>query len=381
MTWWNRSPERLRPYLADMVVALVVLAVNYAPFVVPRQEQPGPFSTTAWICMAGASLPLILRRRFPILCLALIFVALSVYNMQSTGAASEPIAWGILVAIYSIAWRGKLWQQTVVMVFMTGLSLVGLKSGTTALIGTLTGAAAFVLGWVARRREERLQHLAYLAGQLEREKEADAARAVATERARIARDMHDVLAHAVSLMIVQAEAGPVVVRTKPERAERAFEAIASAGRDAMVQLRRTLGILKDEQDVGVRAPQPVVAAIPDLVAQVEETGLAATFEVTGTVRALTPDAEVAAFRIVQEALTNTLKHAAATKVAVALEWGRDALVITVRDDGTGAGNLGGSGNGLIGIRERAAACGGTATGGPVPGGGFQVTATLPAVAR
>jgi signal transduction histidine kinase len=193
--------------------------------------------------------------------------------------------------------------------------------------------------------------------------------------------MHDVLAHAVSLMIVQAEAGPVVMRTKPERAERAFDAIATAGRDAMVQLRRTLGVLKDETSTGIRTPQPTVDGIPGLIAQVEETGLPVELRVTGQARPLPPDAEVAAFRIVQESLTNTLKHAAATRVSVGLDWKDDTLVITVRDDGQGGAAPGlaasGSGSGLIGIRERAAACGGSAETGPAAGGGFEVHARLP----
>ncbi|MCO6005540.1 histidine kinase [Actinoallomurus purpureus] len=373
----DRVPPGVRPYLADAGVALLVLAVLYAPFLIHRRGDPGPFSPWAWVFTATTALPLVLRRRFPILCLLIIYGSLVGYNMVND-APSEPIAWGMLVALYSLAWVGRQWHRIFAIVLITVTSLATMKSPTTAMIGLLTGSGALVLGTIAQRREQRLQNLAYRAGQLERAREAEAARAVATERARIARDMHDVLAHAVSLMIVQAEAGPVAVRTMPDRAEKAFDAIASAGRDAMTQLRRTLGILKEEQDTGVRAPQPTVAAIPALVAQVGETGLAGSYSVSGDPGRLTADAEVAAFRIVQEALTNTLKHAAATKVTVSLDWG-DSLVITVRDDGTGAGTLGGSGNGLIGIRERAAACGGAASA-HGDADGFTVTATLPVVA-
>ncbi|MEV5703957.1 histidine kinase [Actinoallomurus sp. NPDC052274] len=373
----DRVPPGARPYVADTGVALLVLAVLYTPLVITRSEQPGPFSPWAWVFMATAALPLVVRRRFPLLCLVTIYGSLIGYNTLNH-AASEPIAWGMLVALYSLAWVGRRWHRFFALVLVIVTSLATVKSPTTALIGMLTGSGALILGTIAQRREQRLQSLAYRAGQLERDRAADAARAVATERARIARDMHDVLAHAVSLMIVQAEAGPVAVRTMPDRAEQAFDAIASAGRDAMTQLRRTLGILKEEQDTGVRAPQPTVAAIPSLVAQVRETGLDASYSASGEPGRLTADAEVAAFRIVQEALTNTLKHAAATEVAVTLDWG-DSLMITVRDDGTGGGTLGGGGNGLIGIRERAAACGGTAS---AHGGaqGFTVTTTLPVVA-
>jgi signal transduction histidine kinase len=156
-----------------------------------------------------------------------------------------------------------------------------------------------------------------------------------------------------------------------------LDAIASAGRDAMVQLRRTLGLLKQEQDEGIRTPQPSVAAISALVDQVRETGLTASYSVAGAPGPLTAEADAAAYRIVQEALTNTLKHARASSVTVALDWG-DQLVITVRDDGAGSRQsvVAGSGNGLIGIRERAASCGGVADL-RFDGGGCTVTATLP----
>jgi signal transduction histidine kinase len=363
-------------YLTDGVVALVVLAVLYAPFVVPRESQPGPFSPWAWVFTATSALPLIWRRRFPLLCLLVIFASLFCYN-QVHHAANQPIAWGMLVAGYSIAWGGRRWQQIIVLLVVGGTALATSRSPTTSIIGILTTAGAYVLGILARRREIRLQALAHRAGEMERERELDLARATTAERARIARDMHDILAHAVSLMVVQAEAGPVVVRTHPERAERAFDAIAGAGRDAMVQLRRMLGVLKDEQDLGTRAPQPTVAGLSGLVEQVSGTpGLTVGLQTEGEPRRLPADAEVAAYRIAQEALTNTLKHAAATRVSVRLEWRDTELMITVVDDGRGGTGTAGSGNGLVGIRERAAACGGTAQAGPVPGG-YRVTASLP----
>jgi signal transduction histidine kinase len=363
-----RRAARTR-YATDVVVALLVLIVLYVPLMLPATGQPGQFSPWAWVFMAGAALPLIVRRRFPVVCLLTINASLVAYNTLDK-AASEPIAWGLLVAIYSIAWVGRRIQLILVIVLISGISVATVRSPATAMIGFLTGIAALVLGAVTRRREQRMKDLAYRAGQHERDKELEAARAVATERARIARDMHDVLAHAVSVMIVQAEAGPVVVHANPERAERAFDAIANAGREAMEQLRRALGMLKDDPP-----PQPAVASIASLVAGVEETGLATSYVVTGVQRSLTPDGEIAAYRIVQEALTNTLKHAAATKVSVALEWG-ECLSIMVRDDGTGKGGLGGAGNGLIGIRERAAACGGTVSA-RAGEDGFTVRASLP----
>ncbi len=372
-----RSPtwNRLDPYVADGVVALVVLAIVYTPFVITRADQPGPFSPWAWLFIAGSGLPLVWRRRFPVLCFLVIFAALVAYNTVPR-AASEPIAWGFLVAVYSIAWGGARWQQAVVMSVAVVTAVATARSETTTVIGLLTTTGAYILGILAKRREARLRELAHRAGELERERELEAARAVTAERARIARDMHDILAHAVSLMVVQAEAGPVVVRTDPERAAKAFDAIAGAGRDAMVQLRGMLGVLGEGTDAGTRTPQPTLAALSVLVEQVAgAAGLRVGLETSGEPRPLPADAELAAYRITQEALTNTVKHAGAEHATVRLEWTETALVITVRDDGT-PGRVPGQGHGLIGIHERAAACGGTAEAGPGPGG-YRVTATLP----
>jgi signal transduction histidine kinase len=369
-------PSVLDAWLTDGLVALLVLAVLYAPLVIPRASQPGPFSPWAWVLLATSALPLLWRRRFPILCLLAIFASLLAYN-SVRHVPNQPIAWGMLVAAYSIAWGGRRGQQVVVLLVVGGAALVMSRSLTTSAIGLLTTTSAYILGILARRREVRLRALAHRAGEIERERDLDLARAATAERARIARDMHDILAHAVSLMVVQAEAGPVVVRASPERAERAFDAIASAGRDAMVSIRRMLGVLKDEGEAGTRAPAPTVASLPGLVEQVGGMpGLTVGLETQGPPRGLPADAEVAAYRIVQEALTNTIKHAGATEATVRLEWTATELVITVVDDGRGEHGPA-AGYGLVGIRERAAACGGAAEAGPAPGGGHRVAASLP----
>ena len=187
--------------------------------------------------------------------------------------------------------------------------------------------------------------------------------------------MHDILAHAVSLMVVQAEAGPVVARSDPERAVATFDAIADAGRDAMGQLRRMLDILKDDRDP--RGPALTVDDVPDLVRQVTGAGLEVGYQVAGEPRRLSPESGTAAYRIVQEALTNVVKHAGASRADVRLNWQEDDLMIEISDDGRGAeAGPASGGNGLIGIRERAAACGGAASAGPEPRG-FAVRARLP----
>jgi signal transduction histidine kinase len=283
------------------------------------------------------------------------------------------------------------WQRRLMLVgWLAGTSLTMTHSEHAEpfeyAFHLLSLVSAYGFGVLGRLQRVNTEALEDRARRLEREHAADTARAAAQERARIARDMHDILAHAVSLMVVQAEAGPVVVRSDPERAEAAFDAIAGAGRDAMTQLRRILGVLKDEPVNGssVRLPQPGVAALTDLVRQVgETTGLRVELRATGEPRPLHQDTEVAAYRVVQEALTNTVKHAYASRARVELDWTEDELTLTVTDDGRGpadrggVGNGNGGGHGLIGIRERAAACGGTARTGPGRDGGFRVVVRLP----
>ncbi len=214
---------------------------------------------------------------------------------------------------------------------------------------------------------------------------SDAARAVAEERGRIAREMHDILAHAVALMVIQAEAGPVVVRSDPDRAVKAFDTIADSGRDAMVQLRRVLGVLKEEGAGPQLAPQPRLTELAAVAERVREAGVRVELELPGPGRAMPGDVEATAFRIVQEALTNVVKHSGADSSAVRIVRAGEVLEVAVSDNGRGVRPRAdrvvsdwSGGRGLVGIRERAAACGGRAEAGPRPDGtGFLVSARLP----
>jgi signal transduction histidine kinase len=383
--WWRAIPARLRTanaYAVDTALAAAVAVPVSVPFLT---EPPGPGGPTALgaVLNSGTVVPLIWRRRAPFIVAVIVAafaILVSVYHRPG-----QDLQYGGLVAIYTVADLGRRWQRRgflwgILLTFPPAGWLKGYSAGEF-MFTLLLPLSAYLLGTLARTSRARTEALEERADQLERRREADAARAAAEERALIARDMHDVLAHAVSIMVVQAEAGPVVVRADPGRAERAFDAIAEAGRDAMVQLQRMLGVLEAERDVGARAPQPTVAGLAALVAQVGRTSLRVDLRTEGEPRALPADAEVAAYRIVQEALTNTVKHADARSATVRLDWGEDDLVITVTDDGASPEGAAAApragGHGLIGIRERAAACGGCAETGPAPGGGFRVTARLP----
>ena len=202
--------------------------------------------------------------------------------------------------------------------------------------------------------------------------------AVLRERTRIARDLHDILTHAVGVMVVQAEAGPLLVRRDPDRADAAFAAIAATGRDAVEQLRRAVGSLREPADGPL--DQPGLAQLAALVDRVRATGLDAQLAVSGVPVTPPADVGVAAYRIVQEALTNVVRHAQARTVKVGLDYAGRSLTVSVTDDGRGGAGPGRTapGFGIVGMRERAQACGGTLHTGAGSGGrGFRVSATLP----
>jgi len=387
-SWITPVVARLRtthPYVVDTALAALVLFAVSLQWMFP-DEGDDPLSWQGWLLGAATAVPLVWRRRAPFACAWAVTVAtpaMAVYH-----APPPDVSYGGLVVLYTMAAQALPWQRRVMLVgWLTGGILVMQQKEHSLPFEYafhLTGlVCAYGLGTLTRVQRAYTAAVEDRAGRLERERAADTARAIAQERARIARDMHDILAHAVSLMVVQAEAGPVVIRSDPARAEAAFDAIASTGRDAMGQLRRILGVLKEEERTGgpVRFPQPDIAALPALVRQVSDSaGLRVDLRVTGEPRPLPPDTEVAAYRAVQEALTNTVKHAYASSAQVELDWGEDELTLTVTDDGRGAAAAHG-GHGLIGIRERAAACGGNAETGRGPDGGFRVVVHLPAPAR
>lgn len=370
----------LPPTLVDGVLAALVLAAQLWPFVSADNPWGRPWHWWGYTVVVAAAIPLIWRRRAPVAVLLGVLVPTGCYDFVDE-VVRQPIWYGSLVAFYTVAAHSARWIRRLMFVVTISGGLLVVGSSETALRGIVLFVAAYAIGRAAAASRAHTAALEERAAQLAREREAEAERAAERERARIARDMHDILAHAVSVMVVQAEAGPVAVAAAPDRAVAAFDAIAAAGRDAMDQLRRMLNVLKEEQ--GPRGPQPTIAALPALAEQVRAAGVRVTCSTSGEPGALSPDAEVAAYRIAQEALTNIVKHAGAARAAISLAWQDHALMIDITDDGGSAASgrdqeLPSGGNGLIGIRERAAACGGSAVAGPREDGpGFRVRVLLP----
>ncbi|MFB7591520.1 sensor histidine kinase [Streptomyces sp. NPDC056169] len=367
---WERARRwgAANPWAVDIGIALLVQAAMTMPFVVPRGPELEPATWPAYGLTSLTVLPLVWRRRAPLAVLLAILAASALYKVALEGPG-QPLPYTGLVSVYTIAVLSPPWKRlataALLVVAVPASVWLNTQSMRELTFSLFVFGAAYVFGRLqdARQREHRIE----------------AERAAARERARIAREMHDILSHAVSLMVVQAEAGPVAVRAAPERAEAAFEAISSTGRDAMVQLRQMLGVLREGSESGAapREPQPGLAGIPELVERVRVGGLTVTYATEGGVRSLPSATGASAYRIVQEALTNVVKHARARTAEVRLAHAEGVLRVTVTDDGRGP-QAGSGGHGLVGIRERAAAHGGTAAMGPGPGGrGFEVRVLLP----
>jgi signal transduction histidine kinase len=258
-----------------------------------------------------------------------------------------------------------------------GDSRVDAFNGANAI---LVAAAVWLAAVVLGRRARRAGELEARAAGLEREREERARAAAVAERARIARELHDVIAHSVSVMTVQAGAARVLLDEAPGRARESLRAVEETGRQALAEMRRLLGILRHEGGPSL-APQPGLADLEALVEQARAGGLPVELAVEGAREPLPPGVDLAAYRIVQEALTNARRHAGPARARVTVRYGGGALGLEVADDGSRASGGAGDGHGLVGMRERVALYGGELQAGPRPGGGFAVRARLPTERR
>ncbi|MEV7680475.1 sensor histidine kinase [Streptomyces sp. NPDC088341] len=351
----------------------------------------------AIVVVALLSLSVALRRRAPEKTLVLV-LGLGVAQV-ALDVQVNPADFGMLVVIYTVsAQGGPRWASQLALtggLLAAPISQVRWpEDGTStagrvvvAVIMSVPFALAWVLGDSARTRRAYFDQLEERATRLEKEREAQAKVAVAAERARIARELHDVVAHNVSVMVVQADGAAYVLDAAPDQAKAALETISSTGRQALAEMRRLLGVLRtgDTKEGGEYVPQPDVGQIEDLVEKVRGAGLSVDFRIEGTPRPLPSGVELTAYRIVQEALTNSRKHGGPdVGASVRLVYFDDGLGLLVEDDGRGAahevyedGGADGRGHGLIGMRERVGMVGGTLDAGPRPGGGFRISALLP----
>jgi signal transduction histidine kinase len=324
------------------------------------------------------------RRREPLLAL-LTGVGVIVLSNQTGPALADTATFlfGFAVALYSTGrYAGGRAALAGGLAVVAALPLAVIEPGQPFSVADSAFIAIFIVGpWVGgrviRHRQQRERGLEARAVALELERDAKAREAVVEERARIARELHDVVGHAISVMLLQARGGRRMLATDPEQTRRALDAIDHAGAQALAEMRRLLGVLRETEEELALAPRPSLARIDELVARLTGTGLPVDVTVEGEPFELPPGIDVSAYRIVQEALTNALKHAGPARAHVIVRYSPEELELEVLDDGAGSGNGGGSGHGLAGLRERVAVYGGQLESGRRAEGGYALRARLP----
>ena len=381
-----RQAMRFRRFIEEhgldaMIVLLFVLA-EIELWVSDTVEGPRP------VLIVGAALwtlPVLARRRFPFAAPATAAVAVIVEALIAPHAISDSVVSVLLVLVL-----GALFGQqgftargvggwALLMAVIAVVVAVDPNGGPSDFVPvSLIATVAWLAGLGFRERNLRTKELEERAARLERERESEARTAVAEERARLAREMHDVVAHSLSVMVVQAEAAEAMLDGDPQRAHRPLAAVQETGRSALTELRRMLGVLREMADEGpALAPQPGLAGIDALVSSVRAAGLPVEVRVEGEPRPLPPGIDLSAYRIIQEGLTNALKHAGPARAEVVVTYGERELELRVSDDGRGHDPSGNGGHGLMGMRERVALFGGALDAGPQPEGGFALHARLP----
>jgi signal transduction histidine kinase len=380
---WLDSPAR------DVVLALVmtfVLVLGSYSEGHPNQSfdlsqfhgHPAPHPTAALTLVAVACLALAWRRRYPVTVLAVSVTAVVVYSLL--GYVNGAALLAPVLALYAVATQVSVRRAVIAAV----LALAALMAATAANnpLGHISGGGFDIIPFmvvavvfagiaVANRR-------AYVASIQDRA-EQDARRQVDEERLRIARELHDVVAHTMATINVQAGVAAHVLPTKPEAAAEALQAIRTASKEGLRELRAILNVLRQADDADPVQPAPGLGQLDALLEGTRQAGLPVTFTVTGSPFSLPAAVDLSAYRIVQESLTNVIRHAGPASAAVSLSYQPDELGIDVTDTGQGPKAAPGlpTGHGQAGMRERAAAVGGTVQTGPRPGGGYQVTARLP----
>src|SRR5215470_4891535 len=380
-----RSGRRRRRWLPVVGDAVLAVALAAAFYLTTGRHYGDPRVGDALILLQ--TLPLAVRRQYPVGVLAVVVAAtLGTVAAEIPGRSNGGVGFVLLVALYSVAaycprrqaaWAGiaagavlagPLWTATA--------GIAPLRNRLTVVVISLVFPA---LGWVCGAYVSELRGRA---ARSRREQELETGRAVAEEQARVGRELHDVIAHTLSVIVIQAGAAAEVFDTSPQAARQALGSIGAAGRQALAELRRVLAAVRPqpgEQDGW--APPPGLAGLGELLDRVRAAGLTVTARIDGAPVGLPAGVDLAAYRIVQEALTNTLKHAHADSAEVHVCYGPGGLVVEVTDDGRAAAPAGqpgrAGGRGLIGMRERAALHGGTCQAGPRPGGGFAVRVAFP----
>src|SRR5438874_10629689 len=373
-----RRVARADPLIVDGVFAVALAAIAEV-----EVWSGGAGSRTLRAVVAALmTLPLVFRRR---LALPVLGVVMGAALAQSVADPDADVAGVLVVAIIAAAYSvaAHCGRRAAAFGGLVGLAAlwasVHLQGGGVGnyLFAGAIFVGAWLAGFVLRARYLRAQELEHRTELLEQEQETRARAAVAEERARIARDLHDAVAHSMSVIVVQAGAERLALPEEATSTSEVLRSIEETGRQALVEMRRLVEMLRKDDEELALAPQPSLAHLELLVQQVREAGLPVELSVEGEPRALPPGVDLSAYRIVQEALTNALKHAGPARARVTVRYRPGQLELEVADDGSGTGEGGGGRHGLVGMRERVAVFGGVLAAGRRTEGGYLLRATLP----
>jgi signal transduction histidine kinase len=378
----RRPLARFNPVRVDELVALALLVeIELQVWLSPYIQDRVPTAIGGLALSAAVAV----RRRWPFG--AVLIALIAVGAQEALGGRLTQHTVGALLALILVFYAaGALLKERRAWLAL-GLGLVG-SAASVVLAGSSSDlwfggifleGLPWTVGRIVRERSARERAYRERAERVDAEREQQALAAVWGERARIARELHDVVAHSLSVMVLQAGGARMVMGAEPERAEVSLRSVERAGRDALAEMRRLLGVLGSGEDPQSLAPQPGLRDIEDLIAGTRSAGLSTCLRVDGEPTTVSAALDLCAYRIVQEALTNAIKHAGPAQAEVRLRWAREALEVEISDDGRGWGDANGAsgGHGIAGMRERAALYGGTIDAGPGPGRGFTVRAHLP----
>ncbi len=381
----NRLPSFARRFWFDALI-FVGMGISIAGAVVGQGRKNGP-EGPMWLDIVLAVLitaPLLARRRFPFGAPLGVGVGVVIASFADNSLVPfDFIAFLAGSAAVFLLAQLRDWRQAVAGLAMAfGVEAIVVRNDPRGQLGqfifvSLILTVVWVVGFTLGRKFAEADEAKERATRAEREREARARAAVADERARIARELHDVVGHSVSVMTVQASGVRRLLRPEQEREREALLIVERTGREALAEMRRMVGVLRRPEEAPALAPQPSLEHVDRLVEQTREAGLPVELRVEGEATELPAGVDLTAYRLVQEGLTNALKHARATRAEVVVNYGDSQIEVMVLDDGSGVGNGDGGGHGLVGMRERVSVYGGELDAGPRPGGGFRLRARLP----
>jgi signal transduction histidine kinase len=386
--WWRSTDRRW----VDAAVALLLLADQVAELAL-RSPQPSqhPAGLAAYILAAALVAPFALHRRYP---LTAVLASSAVLVLYAAGRYAPYPGLPIFVLVFGVSLHtdrkravAAAGVAALAMSIAVGEQPLSVATQSTRVISLLAVAISWLLGENQRNRRARWAAMEERARRLEVEREERARQAVIEERLRIARELHDVVAHSMSVIAVQSGVANHVMSSRPEQAQQALATIEATSRDALVEMRRLLGVLRQgDESVPSLAPPPGLVRLGDLVDQLRQSGLTAELNIDGDLATIPAGADLSAYRIVQEGLTNVLRHGGPT-ARVTIRCGVGVVDIEICDNGpdgwagrrppTGHPSQAGPGHGLVGMRERVAVYGGQLITEPLVGGGYRLCARLP----